>query len=58
MDILNVKLNSSEFTVRTGILRILSGGVNEFMEGYEGTRNLIENEKVDRSTCRLAHCFE
>jgi len=39
MAISNVKLNSSEFTVRTGILRVLSRGVKEFMEGYECTRN-------------------
>jgi len=32
--------------LRTGLLRVLSGGVNEFMEGYEGTRNLVENKKV------------
>lgn len=58
MDNLNVKLISSEFTVRTGILRVLSRGVNEFMEGYKGTLNLIENEKGDRSACRFPHCFE
>jgi hypothetical protein len=58
MDILNVKLNSSEFAVRTGILGVLSRGVNEFMEGYEGKRNLIQNEKGDRSVCRFPHCFK
>ena len=58
MDILNVKFISSEFTVRIGILGVLSRGVNEFMDGYEGTRNLIDNEKSDRSACRFPHCFE
>ena len=41
-----MKLISPEFTVRTGILRVLSRGVNEFMEGCEGTRNLIEMRRV------------